>query len=567
MKKNTIREISRKAALIFISLFLLLAILPGCLTGDPVIVEEVAGNQESEKPEAGPPEEEYTPTGDDENIFVMSVDPPRINLNPLYTFTSTEAQLYTALYEGLVTYHPFTLEPVPAVAEFWELIEDRRVYRFLIREEARYWNGDKVEAEHFRASWLKLIDPETAGEYGSLIDVIKGARDYRLGINTDPESVAIRVPEPGILEVELERPAPHFLKVLCHHSFSPVHPKMLELDDWTDLNTVLGNGPFTLTSSSDQEMVLTKNQLYWDAGSVKLNGIRILYRDDPEWASGAIDNGTLQWAESSVDFETLKNKNAMVLNPAFSTTYFFFSKSGETQSSYNQPKVRKALALLVPWDQVRNTEFMYLPTSSLVPRIEGYPEVTGIENSDRNLALSLLEEAGFPGGEGLPPVRFLLPEGEEANRIADLMAESWHRELGVTIEIETAGFQDYYDRLKSEKFTLGVLTWIGDFADPLTFLQMWTSDAALNIGNYNNQEFDRIISESTGMEDYRSRYEAMAEAEELLLEEAMVLPIKHSPAFNIIDLERINGWFPNPLDIHPFKYLEFQPYYLPDGVA
>jgi peptide/nickel transport system substrate-binding protein/oligopeptide transport system substrate-binding protein len=551
--KNIPAGKSLRALSLSVMLFTLFA---GCITAE---------NSEAAAQEPELAQEQESPA--DDKTFFMTVTPPRVNLDPLHTFTSTEAQVYTAIYEGLVTYHPFTLEPMPAVAEYWEISEDRRTYRFRIRESARYWNGDQVEPDHFRQSWLTLINPENPGEYGSLLDIVKGARDFRLGNNEDPASVGIRIPEAGILEVELEKPAPHFLKILCHHSFSPLHPKMLELEDWTDLDTVLGNGPFTIISSNDEEMTLKKNQFYWDSPSVGMDTIRILYRDDPDWAADAIDNGALHWAEGDINLDLLKNKEAMVLNPIYSTTYFFFALSPETEKSYNRPDVRKALALLVPWEEVRSQQYMYLPTDSLVPKVDQYPEVTGIEAADREQAMELLAQAGFPEGAGLPEIRFLLPEGEEALRIAELMASSWRRALGVDIVMETSGFSTYYERVKNEPFTLGILTWIGDFADPLTFLQMWTGDASLNIGRYKNETFDRMVSEAAVEENWEKRYEMMAEAEQLLLDEAVVLPIKHSPAFNIIDLERIKGWFPNPLDIHPFKYLEFERLFLPDGVV
>jgi peptide/nickel transport system substrate-binding protein/oligopeptide transport system substrate-binding protein len=507
------------------------------------------------------------PQANDENMLVVSLSPPKINLDPLHTFTSTEAQIYTAIYEGLVTYHPFTLEPMPAVAEYWEISSDRKTYRFHIRESARYWNGDQVEPEHFRDTWLALINPANPGEYGSLLDIIKGARDYRLRLNDDPTSVGITVPEPGILQVELEKPAPHFLKILCHHSFSPLHPKMLEVKDWSNMTTVLGNGPFTIVESNDTEMVLKKNQLYWDSNAVHLDGINIVYSDDGKWAARSIDNGTLHWAEGNVDFDILENKEAMILNPVFSTTYFFFSSSSSQSESYNNPQLRRALGLLVPWDEVRSTQYMYLPTDSLVPQISGYPTVHGIAATDSETAMKLLDEAGFSDGKGLPEIKFLIPEGTEAQRIADLMAEAWRKALGVKVTIENAGFGDYYERIKNEDFTLGVLTWVGDFADPLSFLQMWTSDAALNVGKYHNDRYDAMVSEAATEENEIERYKEMATAEQLLLDDATVLPIKHAPAFNIIDLDRVRGWFPNPLDIHPFKYLEFEQFILPDGVV
>jgi peptide/nickel transport system substrate-binding protein/oligopeptide transport system substrate-binding protein len=108
--------------------------------------------------------------------------------------------------------------------------------------------------------------------------------------------------------------------------------------------------------------------------------------------------------------------------------------------------------------------------------------------------------------------------------------------------------------------------WIGDYADPLTFLQMWTSESNLNDAQFSDVGFDRLVTDSFSKEGSR-RYQQLAEAEEMLLSQAVVLPINHAPAFNLIDLDRIEGWFPNVLNIHPFKYIRFRTLRLPPGIA
>ena len=94
-----------------------------------------------------------------EKILAVSLSTEDLIYNPLESYSATEAQLYSALYEGLVAYHPFTLDPLPGVAKRWEISEDGRTYRFYLRPEARYWNGDLVTAEDFRETWLMLLEP------------------------------------------------------------------------------------------------------------------------------------------------------------------------------------------------------------------------------------------------------------------------------------------------------------------------------------------------------------------------------------------------------------------------
>lgn len=159
--------------------------------------------------------------------LVISFSSADIEFNPLHTFTSTEAQIYTALYEGLVSYNPFTLEPVPAAAESWQVSSDKKVYIFTLRKNSYYWDGLNVTAEDFRNSWLKLLNPETEAQYSFLLDIIEGAKEYRTGITDKENSVAIEVLDNYKLKITLSEPAEHFLKILCHHSFVPIHPSFI----------------------------------------------------------------------------------------------------------------------------------------------------------------------------------------------------------------------------------------------------------------------------------------------------------------------------------------------------
>jgi len=519
------------------------------------------GSPEAEAPESEAPEQEDEHAEESEFSYVIA--PPEISLDPIHTFTSTEAQVYTALFEGLVTYHPFTLEPLPGVAERWEISRDKMTYTFYIRENAVYSNGDPVLAEHFRETWLTLIDPKQKAEYGSSIDMVKNAREFRTGAVTDRNEVGIYADEERVLRVELAHPAAHFLKVLCHHSFAPLHPDMLKNIPSDEPENLISNGSFYIAEKGDDYLLMKKNQLYWDKEKVNLERLRLLYREDPQEITAMFNMGKTHWVDGNINIDDLQNQSAVVVNPLFSTSYFFFS-AGETP--YADPGIRRAIALLFPWEEIRSREYMYLPSDSLVPSFGSYPEVDGIMSQNVEEALRLLDEIGVPEGKGLPAIRIALPEGEESLRIGRLIRDAINDNLQVEAEITQYRFHEYYDVLKETPFTIGTLTWIGDFADPLTFLQMWTSDSSLNLSSFRDDDYDALIQESMELRG-SERYDTLAEAEEHLLQGAIVMPIKNSPAFNIIDLQSIDGWFPNPLDIHPFKYIGFSRPTLPDGVV
>jgi peptide/nickel transport system substrate-binding protein/oligopeptide transport system substrate-binding protein len=287
-----------------------------------------------------------------------------------------------------------------------------------------------------------------------------------------------------------------------------------------------------------------------------------VFTEDEEEITRRFNNYEIHWAASAASLDKILYRDTIIINPLFATSYFYFAN---TAPPWNNENIRRALALLIPWEKIRSTDFQFLPAKTLVPPIPRYPAPETITETAKEEALRLLAEGGFPGGAGLPPLTIKIPEGPEPLRLATLMATAW-KEHGMNAEIKTYSFPQYLETLKTGEFTLGTMTWIADFADPLAFLQMWTSGNNLNDGKYADSAYDELIRKSMGQSG-EERYKTLSEAESVLLRTAQVLPIGHNPAINLIDLQFIDGWYQNPLDIHPFKYMRFAPYKPLKGVV
>ncbi len=169
--------------------------------------------------------------------FTVQFNPGRISWNPHFAYTTTEAQIFTALYEGLAVFHPATLRPVPGAAESWEVSEDGMTITFQIRKDAKWSNGEDLTADDFRESWLAILAPEIEAEYASLLDDIEGAREYRTGV-VSAEDVGITTDGQKKLIVRLKTPSPQFLSIVCHYSFAPVHRDFRQLSDWSAVRSV-----------------------------------------------------------------------------------------------------------------------------------------------------------------------------------------------------------------------------------------------------------------------------------------------------------------------------------------
>ena len=495
-------------------------------------------------------------------VLTLAFSADDITLDPLHSFRTDELQIATGIYEGLVAYNPQTLRPIPGVAYKWEISEDGKTYTFFLRSRARFSNGDQVTAADFRDSWLRIIDPAEEGEYSFLFDVIRGATEYRNGENSDPASVAIHAVSSSILEVELEKPASHFLSMLPHMSFAPVHNMYREKSGWERRAPLVSNGPFELVSWTAREMVLKRNEYYWDRWHVPLDGITIANISDPAETSRLLNEGAVQWADYA-DTGQLENPELMQVTALFATSYLYFRVDAEP---WNDPRVRKGLSLLIPWNELRSNASSFISTT-LVPAVGFYEAPAGLTEINIEEGLRLLSEAGYPNGRGLPVIEAVVTPGSVAALVLADAADIWKERLSVEVEITPVNYNAYQELAREGGYVIGTSTWIGDFADPLSFLQMWMAGSKLNDARYSSESYDELVEEAMS-ENSEARYEIYAQAEELLLTgDVVVIPLTNPPSFNLVDLERITGWYANALDIHPFKHIGFKIQKVPDLYA
>ena len=490
-----------------------------------------------------------------------------IELDLRKSYMASEAQLYTAIYEGLFSYHPLTLEPVPAAVEKWELSPDKKQWTFTIKQNARFSNGDSLRAEDFRAAWISLLEPGRQSPYSSLFDIIEGARDFRNGIEKNGEKVGVLAPDEKTLVVKLISPASFFPAMLCHHSFSPIHPSMLKRTNWSlgankaAWSPPVCNGPYRIESMNDERIVFVKNAEYWDRRRVSLEKITVRFSESAENASAMWNSGEGRWIAGDVDIESLTDRSGIQMNVMFATHYYYIRCADKP---WNDARVRRAMVLVLPWEEIRSG--LFLPAQTLIYPITGYPKVQGISETNYEEAEKLMKEAGFAGGVGMPELVIRLNPSREAARIGALMAGAWKEKLGINVRVEIIPYERYLQSMKESGYVIGSSTWIGDFADPYTFLQMWRRDSNLNEARHDDAEYEALIEKSM-LEEGETRLATLADAEKLLLDRGVVLPISYSPALNIVDTNEVDGWYPNALDIHPFKYLSFKSLRPLPGVA
>lgn len=469
--------------------------------------------------------------------FTVIEYPHNYDLNPHTAAYSTEAQILTGLYDGLFSYDPVTLEPQFALAKDFKVSRDKKRWTFILRDGIKFSDGSAITAEDVKKSWLSLLANPDA-PYSSLFDIVSGAKDFRLG-KGDKDAVGISVQSPSVLYVKLNTPAPHLHKILCMSAFAVVPGR----------NNVY-SGAFTLEKRSDKEIVLKKNRNYYDAENTQLEKISFLLCGDDAENTFAFNTGAAQWLNSSVALERLIDKDTIHLSAEFATEYLFFKMNG---GIWDNAELRSALLEAVPWDELRKDVFV--KASSFVYPLNGYPQVQGYVYTDDDQALFMMKEArksaGLAENETLK-ITFAV-NGERTKNQAEMLKKAWER-LGVELEIKELPSDIYLNSIQADGSDIFSYTWIGDFADPLAFLELYRSSSTLNISGWKNSEYDALLDKSaelTGTE----RIKILSQAEQLLLDSALIIPIQHPVSRSIIDLNAVGGWASNSFDIHPLKYI------------
>ncbi|NLK45719.1 MAG: peptide ABC transporter substrate-binding protein [Treponema sp.] len=479
----------------------------------------------------------FTPEIQRELVIISSVH--NYNLNPQTSTYSVEAQVFTGLYEGLFSYNPYTLEPECAIADSFKISRNKLTWTISLKQNAKFSNGDKITAQTVKDSWISLLNPSQNAPFASLFDCVKGAEDYRTGKSKDESQIGLTVKDNYTIIIKLNTPTEHLSKILCHHAFSIINPK-----------ENVFSGAFCLSEYNNDHIILTKNQNYWDANNVALPSIRINLSDNSEENTYLFNTGKADWITDYVDITKVYNTSSINYTSLFSTDYIFFKSD---KAPFNNPDIRNALLYAIPAEKIRADRL--LKATTLVLQLRGYPEIFGVPDEDIEAAQSLLENAGYDGKENKLKITICFTDDEPAKNRAQILQEAWQK-IGVETDIIYKTGREYLDAVNTENADLFNYIWIGDFADPLAFLELFRSSSSLNVTGWKNQKYDTLLEEAAKIADTAKRYEKLAEAEQLLLDSGTIYPISRTISVNVVDFDIVSGWFDNALDIHPLKYLK-----------
>jgi oligopeptide transport system substrate-binding protein len=501
-------------------------------------------------------------------ILLMGNGAEPMSLDPHLVTGVPENKIISALIEGLIAYHPTDDdEPEPGVAEAWEHNEDYSVWRFRLRDNARWTNGDPVTAGDFVYSWQRMLSPALGSQYAEMLYVIRNAEAFHQGRIRDFGQVGVKALDDRTLEVTLAGSTPHFLPMLKHYSFYPVNPRAVEQhggmterqNRWSTVENYVGNGPFRLAQWTTNQIIrVEKNPQYWDADRVRLNEIHFFPIENVNSEETAFRAGRLHVTNTVSPDRIPTYRQSMAdqlrIDPYLGT---YFLRLNVNRAPFNDPRVREALNLAVDRQLIvdRVAQGGQRPASGFVPAgLDEYEPMDRVRfNPER--ARQLLAEAGFPGGRGFPRKEILINTSEAHRKIAEAVQAMWREHLGIDVGIYNQEWKVYLDSQSNLDYDIARAGWIGDYPHPMTFLEIFTTGNGNNDTGWSNPRYDALIRQAqAGSPEDRLRL--LREAETILMTELPVVPLYWYTRTYLLD-PRVQGWNPTLLDNRPYKYVSF----------
>ena len=467
---------------------------------------------------------------------------------------------------------------VPAIAESYDLSEDGMTYTFHLRD-AKWSNGEAVTANDFVFAWRRIC--KEAGEYAYMFDSSVGCvknADSIIYEGADPATLGVAAADDKTLVVELAVPVSFFPSLMYFPTFYPIneafYTSLEEGTYGTSPETFLSNGAFVMESYTPgtASFSLKKNEGYWDAARVSLNGLKYQVVGSSDNALTAFKTGALnvvtisgnQVANAEQDAELASKLN---VTGAGYMWYVSFSQTANNAQGgmLANANLRLAITNAIDRESIVDNYLMdgSLATYTAVPPQFAASAATGEDfsgdqfkfadccNYDPEKAVAYFEQAKTELGKDSFEFTMIYGnnEGDEVSKVAQAIKAQVEETLpGLVINLQPMTKAERLDKMQNDNYDVALTRWGPDYADPMTYLGMWITDNSNNYGFWSNKDYDQLITDCTTgayISDYEARWAALYEAETLVMQEAVIAPLYTKANANLIS-EGVTG-----IEFHP----------------
>jgi oligopeptide transport system substrate-binding protein len=470
--------------------------------------------------------------------FNQNASPKFLDPQLLYDIPSMNVVIH--LFEPLVRYDAEG-QIVAADAESWEHNEDYTLWTFKLRPN-KWSNGDARTAHDYVYSIRRILTPSTGANYASMVFMfLEGGEEFYNSKGRNDANLGVRAIDDLTLEYRLINPAPFFPSLVQHSAWMAVHEGTITKygpDWWREAQSFVSNGPFKFVEwRSKDRIIMEKNPHFWDAGAIHFNRIEIRFIENESTELSAFLVGDIDMTSQvpSREADKWRDRPEFFRSPMLGIYYIAMN---HTRAPFNDVNVRRAFSLAIDRGLIteRITRKGELPASGFIPH--GMVMHTGedyrvhapafIDSSDHKAnvarAKELIAKAGYgPGGKSLPRIEYAYNEMELHRDIGEIVQRFWKDAFNADTSLAVMEWPTLLERMENLDYQLARGSWIGDYADPMTFLEIFQSDNGNNRTGYSNPKFDAAFKAACAERDADKRLELLIECERILVEEDCVM--------------------------------------------
>lgn len=474
------------------------------------------------------------------NIVTIAND---VELSSMDTGVATDGTAFEAIaatIEGLYQ-QDAAGNIIPGMAIKEEVSEDGKTRIFTLRD-AKWSNGQPVTANDFVFAWRRLADPKTASQYGYMVEVagVKNAAAVQKGEKAASELGIIAV-DSKTLKIELDYPVPFFDQLVSFPVYYPINEefynKYKEQYALTP-EAILANGPFKMTEwNQGANYTMVKNEQYYDADKVKIDGLNFQVVKDAQSAMVAFEQGTVDYVKLTGEMvEQYRN------SPEFINTlggYLWYLSPNQKVAGLENLNLRMALALSFDKEQIAEyllkdgsiaANFAVPVKLAVGPDGKDFRETAPTYlNTNKEKAKEYFEKAKVELGKDKFSYELLFEDTEASKKVAEYLKSEIETNLvGMTINLKQQPKKARLQLMRNKTYDIGLTRWGPDYADPMTYLDLWITGGSSNYGNWSNEKYDKLIfdvskGDLTGKP--LERWEALKEAEKVCLDDAAIIPV------------------------------------------
>ncbi len=460
-------------------------------------------------------------------------------------------------YEGLVSLAPDG-SAVPGAAQSWSVSEDGRRYTFILRPRLRWSNGDPLVAQDFAFAFRRLVDPATASQYALMLEPVANATEIVAG-RKPPSALGVAARDDRTLVVILTAPSAYFIPMLSHPSTFPVHRPTLAARgaEFARPGIAVTNGAFVPAEWQIGSHILAKrNPHYWNDTGNQLDAVRYLHVSDPvaeltRYRAAELD---VTYTVPPGEVARLERELPGQLRIAPHVGVYYYGLALDLPPFRDAPKLRQALAMAIDrrviTDQVLGDGEQ--PAFGWVPQgVSGYAAQrftwSDLRDGARNAeARRLYAEAGYSAARPLR-AELRINRSPIHDRIALAVTAMWKENLGAEISLRSEDFRVLKAAIDAREATLFRASWLGDYNDAYSFLQVLKGGFGINLPRYASSKYDQMLAAASAANG-AERAAILAAAERQLLEDVPLIPIYFYVSKHLV-APRVRGWYGNVMNV------------------